>query len=95
MYCDTQAEWPFQSQCQEYRALGDVCTSDYQCANHHYCWYESADKRAAEEKTCMEVYYADIGDKFGWYSESETEPVEADYMRNGMHCKTGLAFQSA
>lgn len=42
----------------------------------------------------MKLYNADKGALFGWESADQLNPTEAEYERNGLYCKSGLAFQS-
>lgn len=42
----------------------------------------------------MAVFNEDDGVKFGWKGEADTI-VEDDFKRNGMFCKSGMAFNSA
>ena len=41
------------------------------------------------------MYLADDGTKFGWDSESTTNPDLVDYRQNGQYCISGLAYNSA
>lgn len=52
----------------------------------------------------MEIWQAEVGTKFGWESKEKSEanpeldtetPDLEDYRKNGMFCKSGLAYNSA
>jgi len=43
----------------------------------------------------MNIYSADEGTKFGWFSPSQLNPTEVDFKANGRFCKSGLAYESS
>ena len=43
----------------------------------------------------MQMYSAEDSIEFGWSSESNTNPTEADFVQNGLYCQSGLAYQSS
>ena len=68
--------------------------NDYQCAPTHFCWFQTAEDVQNNVQKCMAVFNEDDGAKFGWKGEADTI-VEDDFKRNGMFCKSGMAFNSA
>ena len=70
MYCKKSTEAPFKSTCDDYLEESEQCTEDEQCANDYFCWYLSAEDKAAGVRKCIETYSQDSGVQFG-YMQSE------------------------
>lgn len=103
MYCQVSSEWPFASRCTEYRKTGEQCMSDFECKITDFCWYADAEsvKKDLENKTpmtsfkkCMTKYAAEDGTTFGWKQTDASKVSIEDFKRNGMFCKSGLAYNS-
>mmetsp|Transcript_11776 Transcript_11776/g.19869 ORF Transcript_11776/g.19869 Transcript_11776/m.19869 type:complete len:122 (+) Transcript_11776:329-694(+) len=52
-YCRVPSEWPFKTTCEMQLEEGEVCTSDEQCLNTHYCWYASKEDKIRGVRSCM------------------------------------------
>lgn len=82
------------------RTSYEACTADEECGVANYCWYASQEDRIETPpvKRCLPVYSQEDGTSFGWYSANLTKTTPfrsisfADYVRNGMYCKSGFAF---
>jgi len=59
-----------------------------------FCWYKSASDASVNKKVCMKVFLAEEQTKFGWYSNDTLNPTPDDFKRNGLYCKSGIAYQS-
>jgi hypothetical protein len=103
MYCKILNMWPYQSKCDLYLETGDECTSDYECKITDYCWYpdaasvisDAANKTLLKSyKKCMKKFSKADGTTFGWKQEKSKISIQ-DYMKNGLYCESGLAYNSA
>jgi len=92
LYCRTSVVWPFESTCSLMKSTWDNCTEDYECKNNHFCWYASEEDKIIDQRKCLVVYSMDVGTKFGWHSENSSFPTEADFVKNGQFCVSGMAY---
>lgn len=60
-YCNVLNYWPYQSVCTVYRNEDEVCTEDYQCAVHQFCWYKHKADLQTNTTRCLPTYQQDDG----------------------------------
>lgn len=103
LFCKVVTQWPYQSKCQPFLKTGEPCFSDFECAITDFCWYADpadvpADKTNKDVlksfKKCVTKYEAVDGTTFGWSQISANISTE-DYVRNGLFCESGLAYNAA
>lgn len=104
LFCKVMNEWPFQSKCKKYLSTGEPCFSDFECGITDFCWYANPADVASDKankdvlktfRKCMPKYDAVDGTTFGWSQNASTSITIDDYLRNGLFCESGLAYNAA
>ena len=75
-------EWPYRTLCKPQLTLDVECEEDWQCENYLFCWYKTAEEKAAGKTKCMESYSQEDGATFGWFEQTSPATL-VDYERNG------------
>jgi hypothetical protein len=80
-----ESSWPFGTKCTTLGQTGTACSTTYDCAPSHYCWYVTADDAQADNKKCIELNSQPEGKIFGWrYIDNEDGMTNA--LINGQIC---------
>lgn len=56
LFCSSTDTWPYRSTCVLQHDEGEACSTDYECKNHQFCWYENSANVQSDDKTCMNLY---------------------------------------
>ena len=92
LYCQVGDKWPFVTKCTKQKSESESCENDFQCQNNNFCWYPDVQSKKDNKKSCLAMYQEGDGKRFGWSAVNPQQPTEDDFKRNGLYCKSGLAY---
>lgn len=90
MFCNQAKQWPFYSTCSKLSTSYQDCNSDYECAAYTYCWYATAALYRDKKLQCLPMYSQ--SELVAWVGEDIDNPTFEEQRKNGLYCKSGLAF---
>ena len=79
------------STCSKLSTSYQDCESDFECAAYTYCWFAQASSKP-DKKQCLPMYSQSELDEVAWEGSDHGNPTLEEYRKNGLYCKSGLAF---
>ena len=93
LYCKLGTSWPYQSVCSALLPINQIWYDDYSCQASFFCWYATSSDKSSGIKRWIERYAKPDNYNFGWSTTLDSTITDQEY--NGIHCSSGLAYNSA
>ena len=93
LYWKLGTSWPYQSVWSALLPINQIWYDDYSWQAKFFCWYATASDKASGTKRWIERYAKPDNYLFGWSTTLDSTITDQEY--NGIHCSSGLAYNSA